>query len=80
MSDNELKIIKNHLAMGKMTTAVKDAISNCLEENRKLTIENDTLLKQRKQLFNRCKVLSQGTLCFFCGFKNECLQNEDGAE
>ena len=79
MNEKELQYIKNHLACGKMTDAVKNAIKNCLHENEKLKIENQKLQTEKKQLRNRCKVLSMnsgGALCIFCGFKGECLKEE----
>lgn len=81
MSDKELQYIKNHLASGKMTDAVKQAIKNCLHENEKLKKENQKLQAEKRQMFNRCKVFSMnagGALCIFCGFKEECLSSMKG--
>ena len=72
MTEKELQIIKNHLAAGKMTAAVKEAIKVCLQENAALTKVNNDLATQKKQLMNRCKVLTGGTMCMFCGFREEC--------
>lgn len=80
MSEKELQYIKSHLASGKMTDAVKQAIKNCLHENEKLKRENQKLQTEKKQMFNRCKVFSMqsnGALCLFCGFKGECLGGEE---
>lgn len=79
MSDKELQYIKSHLACGKMTDAVKQALKNCLHENEKLKIENQKLQTEKQQMFNRCKVFSLqsgGGLCLFCGFKAECMEGE----
>ncbi|MBO5921937.1 MAG: hypothetical protein J6Q48_06070 [Bacteroidaceae bacterium] len=78
MSEKELQIIKAHLAYGKMTDAVKEAIKSCLIENAGLKIENKQLQKEKRQMFNRCKLMNpDGVLCFFCGFKEECLKGEE---
>jgi hypothetical protein len=80
MSDKELQYIKSHLASGKMTDAVKQAIKNMLHENEKLKKENQKLQTEKRQMFNRCKVFSMqsgGGLCLFCGFKGECLKGEE---
>ncbi len=79
MTEKELQYIENHLASGKMTYAVKNAIKNCLHENEKLKIENQELQKVKRQMLNRCKVMamhSGSALCLFCGFKAECLEGE----
>ena len=80
MSEKELQLIKNHLACGKMTDAVKGAIKSCLHENEKLKIENKKLQTEKRQMFNRCKVFSMqsgGGLCLFCGFRAECMEGEE---
>lgn len=76
MTENELKIIKNHLMYGKMTVAVNSAIKNCLSENEKLKEENSMLLREQKQLLNRCKAMTKGGLCMFCGFKERCYEHD----
>lgn len=76
MSEKELQYIKNFLATAKMTDAVKNAIKNCLHENEKLKIERDILLSERKALLNRCKALTDCTLCMFCGFRRECFEHD----
>lgn len=80
MGDKELQYIKSHLASGKMTDAVKQAIKNMLHENEKLKRENQKLQTEKRQMFNRCKVFSMqsgGGLCLFCGFRAECMEGEE---
>ena len=39
--------------------------------------ENDTVIRQ---LLNRCKVLTKGTICIFCKFEKLCEESEVESE
>lgn len=41
-----------------------------------LEIKIERLEQDKKQLMNRCWVLSHGIICQFCGFKEDCVNSK----
>lgn len=53
-----------------------ERICELSKEIQVLQAENEKLKAENVQLMNRCSVLSNGSLCSHCGFKNKCPNNE----
>lgn len=79
-ADNN-RVLNTNLNRGRLNSGIKCGFFHVSGRNSELKEQIAKLQNDKKNLMNRCRVLSNGALCPFCRFKEECeCEKEDCQE